>query len=159
MASVAVCRNCDTNWQPSGHVAVRRRKSLKKPVSDRVSYHRGQTVHPIQARLAWEDHETWERVTVLRVHPPLIIVEDESGETRHYEGAGAGFVGQAANDGRTTAFVTERWGIIAVESGQGQVIRIPNAEHIEPGSIWVLSDADRLRFISVVRVAGEDASD
>ena len=23
VASVAVCRNCDTNWRPSGHVAVR----------------------------------------------------------------------------------------------------------------------------------------
>ena len=116
-------------------------------------------MHHIQARLAWEDHETWERVKVMRVDGPLIVVKDESGETRHYEGVEAGFVGQAANDGRTTALVTERWGIIAVESDQGQVIRNPNAEHSEPGSIWVLSDADRLRFVSVVRVPEEDGSD
>ncbi len=96
---------------------------------------------------------------VLRVDGPLIVVEDESGQTRHYEGAEAGFVGQAANDGQTTALVTGRWGIIAVESEQGQVIRNPNVEHTEPGSIWVLSDADRLRFVSVVRVSAEDGSD
>ncbi len=128
-------------------------------MSDQVKYHRGQAVHHIQARLACEDHETWERVKVLRVDQPLIVVEDESGETRHYEGAEAGFIGQAVNDGQTKAFVTERWGIIAVESEQGQVIRNPNAEHTEPGSIWVLSDADRLRFVSAVRVPGEDDSD
>lgn len=28
MASVAVCRNCDTNWRPSGHVAVRSLSSV-----------------------------------------------------------------------------------------------------------------------------------
>ncbi len=28
MASVAVCRNCDTNWRPSGHVAVRSLASI-----------------------------------------------------------------------------------------------------------------------------------
>lgn len=125
----------------------------------RVSYHRGHTVHHIQARLAWEDHETWERVTVLRVHPPLIVVEDEGGGVRHYEGVEAGHVGQAANDGNTTALVTERWGIIAFESEHGQVIRNPTAEHAEPGSIWAPSDADRLRFVSIVRVAGEEPTD
>lgn len=124
--------------------------------SDRVSYHRGQTVHFIQARLAWEDHESWERVTVRFVEPPRIIVEDESGVSRYYEAAEAGWIGQAANDGNTTALVTERWGIIAVESEKGQVIRNPNAEHTDPGSIWVKCDADRLRFVSVIRVAGEE---
>lgn len=131
----------------------------EKSETDRVSYHRGHTVHHIQARLAWEDHETWERVTVLRVQPPRIVVEDDGGETRHYEGIEAGFVGQAASDGNTTALVTDRWGIFAVESELGQVIRNPNAEHTEPRSIWVLSDADRLRFVSVVRVSEEESSD
>ena len=28
MASVAVCHNCDTNWRPSGHVAVRSLSSI-----------------------------------------------------------------------------------------------------------------------------------
>jgi hypothetical protein len=28
MASVAVCRDCDTNWRPSGHVAVRSLSSI-----------------------------------------------------------------------------------------------------------------------------------
>lgn len=124
-----------------------------------VSYHRGHTVHPIQARLAWEDSETWEWVTVLRVHPPLIVVEDEAGILRHYESIEAEHVGQAANDGNATALITERWGIIAVQSEYGQVIRNPNAEHGEPGSIWTLLDADRLRFVSVARVTGEEPSD
>lgn len=115
----------------------------------------GRSMHFTQARLAWEDHETWEPVKVRKVDLDLITVEDADGTIRTYSSVDAGYVGGAANDGMTTAFVTERWRILAVETDLGQVIRNPNAEHSDPGSIWVLSGADKLRFVSVSRVSEE----
>jgi hypothetical protein len=113
-------------------------------------------VHHIQARLAWEDTETWEPATVIRVHPPLITIRDSGGEIRVYRSAEAGHVGQAANDGTRSVHITERWRILAVVSETGQVIAVPQTEPREPGSIFVLSGAEELRFVSIARVEEGD---
>ncbi|MEX2278728.1 MAG: hypothetical protein WEA76_01425 [Acidimicrobiia bacterium] len=96
---------------------------------------RGRSVHPTQARLAWEDHETWEQVRVRKVDLALITVEDSDGTLRTYEAVDAG---NAANEGMTTAFVTERWRLLAIETDLGQILPNPNpnADHGDPGSIW-----------------------
>ena len=119
--------------------------------NEKLGFRDGQLVHHIQARLAWEDTESWEPATVTRVAGPEVTIRDGAGRTRTYTAAHSGYVAEAANDGRRSVFVTERWRLLAFAAEDGQVIGIPKAEH-DPGSIFALSGALKLRFVSIARV-------
>lgn len=119
--------------------------------SEKLGFGDGQLVHHIQARLASEDTESWEPATVTRVAGPEVTIRDGAGRTRTYTAAHSGFVAEAANDRRTSVFVTERWRILAFASEEGQVIGNPKIEH-HPGSIFALSGSLQLRFVSIARV-------
>lgn len=120
--------------------------------SDALGFHDGELVHHIQARLAWEDTETWESATVTRVEGPFITVVDSGGHERTYRAAHAGYVAEAANEARTGVFLTERWRILAFASADGQIRGIRAPEECEPGSIWNLAQSPNLRFVSVARM-------
>jgi hypothetical protein len=120
--------------------------------SEALGFHDGELVHHIQARLAWEDTETWEPATVTRVEGPLITIRDSGGGERVYRAAHAGYVAEAANEARTSVFVTDRWRILAFASDDGQIRGIRSPEECEPGSIWNLAQSANLRFVSVAQM-------
>ena len=120
--------------------------------SDALGFHDGELVHHIQARLAWEDTETWESATVTRVEGSIVTVRHSDGGERNYRAAHAGYVAEAANEARTSVFLTERWRILAFASEDGQIRGIRAPEECEPGSIWNLAQSPNLRFVSVARM-------
>jgi hypothetical protein len=101
------------------------------------------TVHPIQARKAWEDNDTWLAAVVV-AHADgfidvLFLAESEDADD--------------VPIGRPV-WVTERWGVLAYADENGNAIAIKKLADM-PQSVFALAGAERLGFVSVRRVEDE----
>jgi hypothetical protein len=117
-------------------------------MSDRpLDFRPGHTVHWIQARHAWEDLEDWRRGRLTSVEGRKLEVELADKVRRMYWSDSAPrFAGVLP----ARVYVNERYSVLAMESGQGNVI-VNDEIAPPPGSIFDLSRGNLL-FISIAKV-------
>jgi hypothetical protein len=106
--------------------------------------------HPIQARKAWEDNETWMAGTLLGIKDRVATVAyidggDVGGDSTDREQENGLSIG-----GRV--WVTERWGVLAFADEDGNAIAIRSLDELGD-SIFGRIGAVRLRFVSAKLVA------
>lgn len=108
-------------------------------------------VHPIQARKAAEDRETWRSAQVLDVRGRLIEVRFDGGEDATFMSGRAHLV---ALDRVRRALITERWGVMSFRSDD---IASPATGYggEPPSSVFDRAGSSRLRMIGVRRVPDE----
>lgn len=114
-----------------------------------MGYRPGEQVHWIQARKAWEDHETWIVGAVESVEGRQIRVGTNDGaSSATFESDGAPLV---AASGETEVWFTTRWSVMAFRTDRGNVIGLVDPEDAPPGSVFRLAGTRRLHFISIKR--------
>lgn len=95
--------------------------------------------HPIQARKAWEDNDTWAAGT-------LLAFEDKVATIVFGDGEGPASVAGLRIGG--PVWVTERWGVLAFADEDGNAVAIRPLEELSD-SIFTRIGHERLRFVAV----------
>jgi hypothetical protein len=104
--------------------------------------------HPIQARKAWEDNDTWMAGTLLGFEDGVATVAFGDGE------APAAVTGLRIGG---PVWVTERWGVLAFADEDGNAVAIRPVEEMDD-SIFTRIGHGRLRFVTI-RLAGTPQED
>jgi hypothetical protein len=99
-------------------------------------YQIGGTIHPIQARKAWEDEESWREAVVVDQNGDIVEVafidDDETspaaGSSQH-------------------VWISDRRHILAVADDAGNAIAVHPPDEMPEGSVFARAGAQRLRFI------------